>query len=239
MSDEQRDKLPTDARGTATRRAVLTLLGGAIGGGAVIAVNEGMVDIRVGPSGGSETGAGPTEDTDGPTPTRDGAETTTPPATTGSGSLLIDEGVRRRGEWLDLDQQTVERAAHERVNEYRDSPLTYDRHLAKIARYHARNMALNEFIAHEAPDGETVRDRYQRFGYACDAPAENIAQTWAFSTLRGGKKYTTSRELGRGIADQWFNSPEHKENMLRSRWSVEGIGAWWVEDATSVKVYAA
>lgn len=154
------------------------------------------------------------------------------------------DGIARQGSWLGLDQETVELAAHETVNEHR-SPIKYSGQLARIARYHSWDMARRNYYSHESPDGDSAKDRYKRFGYDCDwGAAENIVKTWAFTDIKGPDgntvQYTSAEELGRGIVEEWLNSPDHKDILMKSDWSVEGIGVWWVKDKTygGVRVYA-
>ncbi|WP_435332682.1 CAP domain-containing protein [Haloarchaeobius sp. TZWWS8] len=131
----------------------------------------------------------------------------------------------------DIDVARLERLVHGEVNEVRTSrgleALERDAALAEIARYHGRDMAQNEYVAHTAPDGETMSDRYDAFGYDCRVSTgdgryasggENI-----YYARYTGYDYTEA-ELARMTVDGWMNSTGHRENLLRDYWNREGIG---------------
>jgi uncharacterized protein YkwD len=140
-----------------------------------------------------------------------------------------------------VDTAIVEAAIHERVNEIRRdrnrSTLAYDGDLAEIAAYYSRRMADEDFFAHTAPDGQTLLDRYDRFGYECRVDTggqryvtggENLAYTYAYVPVRteGGVVSYDGNEtrIAHGIVEGWMNSPGHRENLLRPYWNREGIG---------------
>jgi uncharacterized protein YkwD len=112
-------------------------------------------------------------------------------------------------------------------------------------------MATELYFAHESPDGETMGDRYDRFGYECRVPisgdryatgAENIAYTYADSNVQtesGLENYGNNETaIARGLVNQWMKSSGHRENILRSYWESEGIGVA-IEDVNGeTRVYA-
>lgn len=115
--------------------------------------------------------------------------------------------------------------------------LTFDTKLAAIARYHSRDMARNDYYAHDSPDGETMSDRYQQFNYNCRVPtdgnryysgAENIAYTYHHRDVKesdGDTVYlSTEREIARSLVEQWMNSPPHRKNILMEEWDDIGVG---------------
>lgn len=141
----------------------------------------------------------------------------------------------------DLNETEVEVTVHELINEERqaagESKLAYDDDLASIARNHSEDMAERDFFAHTTPDGAGVDDRYDDYGYSCridlsgnsyiDGGGENIAQTYYNEDILvngSTERYTTEEELAAGIVEQWMNSPDHRENLLRPFWENEGIG---------------
>lgn len=154
-----------------------------------------------------------------------------------------------------LDRDEIEREVHRYINRERSrrglSPLSYDMRLQEIARYHSEDMASELYFAHESPDGETMGDRYDRFGYECRVQisgdryatgAENIAYTYADSNVRtesGLENYGNNETaIARGLVNQWMNSSGHRENILRSYWESEGIGVA-IEDVNGeTRVYA-
>ncbi|QLH83459.1 CAP domain-containing protein [Halosimplex pelagicum] len=145
------------------------------------------------------------------------------------------------GASAEIDTTLIERAIHERVNEIRrdrDLPtLASDEDLAEIATYYSRRMADEEFFSHTGPDGQTLLDRYDRFGYDCRVDTggqryvtggENLAYTYAYTPVQtegGVVSYDGNEtEIARGIVEGWMNSPGHRENLLRPYWNREGIG---------------
>lgn len=149
-----------------------------------------------------------------------------------------------------LSEEEVERLIHEAVNDYRAergvSKLTYDDGLAEIARYHSSNMADDGDIYHTSPDGQSVDDRYERFGYDCRVPVgdgkyrtsgENVAKTWYEEDLTNEEYYDTPEELAKGVVEQWINSPEHRDNLVDDAWRKEGIGVTVVEEDGNTAVY--
>jgi len=149
-----------------------------------------------------------------------------------------------------LNEQEVERLIHQAVNDYRAEQgvgeLNYDDELAEIARYHSGNMAKDGEIYHTSPDGQTVEDRYERFGYDCRVPSgdntyqtsgENVAKTYFEEPLTNGDYYRTAEELAEGIVEQWINSDGHRANLVDEDWRGEGIGVSVTEEGGSTAVY--
>ncbi|QLH78560.1 CAP domain-containing protein [Halosimplex rubrum] len=154
------------------------------------------------------------------------------------GSSATDESVTAARE---IDVARIERAIHERVNEIRrdrDLPtLAADEDLTEIATYYSRRMADKEFFSHTGPGGQTLLDRYDRFGYDCRVDTggqryvtggENLAYTYAYTPVRtegGVVSYDGNEtEIARGIVEGWMNSSGHRRNLLRPYWNREGIG---------------
>jgi uncharacterized protein YkwD len=175
------------------------------------------------------------------------SSTPTAQRTAGSSSVGVVDG--------DLNRSEIEREVHRYINKERSrrglSPLSYDTGLQEIARYHSENMASELYFAHESPEGETMSDRYGRFGYECRVEisgdryatgAENIAYTYADSNVQtesGLENYRNNETaIARGFVNQWMNSSGHRENILRSYWQSEGIGVA-IEDVNGeTRVYA-
>ncbi|MGM0604499.1 MAG: CAP domain-containing protein [Halobacteriota archaeon] len=176
-----------------------------------------------------------------------------PQSTPGAETDAVDEPTPREDGPAGLNESAIERAIHAAVNEQRadrgTDPVAYDPELAVIARYYSNRMATEEFFAHTAPDGETLGERYDRFGYTCRVPAgfgryrtggENLAQTWySQSALSNGEMGArTENEIGSNVVDQWMDSPSHRENLLDEHWRRHGIGVVVVESNGGVRVYA-
>ena len=103
----------------------------------------------------------------------------------------------------------LEVRVHDLVNEERAryglGTLMHVKGIADIARNHSQDMAINNYVSHVNPRGEDSTTRASRVGYSCrkeyesyytDGLAENIYQTWLFSsttttTVFGAPVYTS------------------------------------------------
>lgn len=143
-----------------------------------------------------------------------------------------------------IDRVELEMLVHEGVTDRRQShgldTLAFDDDLREIARYHSRDMAREEYFAHTAPDGETVSDRYDRFGYRCRAPmgdgryatgGENIFMM-SFAGVDRDEE-----AIAADVVEGWMNSPGHRENILREYWRAEGIGVYAISSDGTTRVY--
>ena len=154
----------------------------------------------------------------------------------------------------DLDGSELERLVHREVNEERTergrSAVRFDTDLRPVARYHSADMARRDYFSHVGPDGETLTDRYERFGYRCRVRTsafryatggENILYTYYDVPVTTGNesvRYETQEELARGIVDGWMNSTSHRENLLKPYWGREAIGIYIDQMAGRTRVYA-
>lgn len=115
---------------------------------------------------------------------------------------VVDDSTRR----IDLTSNftTQEKLIFHCVNASRaqngKSALVYDTEIAKMALYHSKDMADNNYFDHTAPNGETFNDRLSKFSINCYAAAENIAAGIVTSAYH--------------FNDAWYNSEGHRINML-------------------------
>lgn len=100
-------------------------------------------------------------------------------------------------------------------------PLVWSDDLAKLARLHAENMAVNRFFSHKDLEGKYVDDRAMQLGITnWMAIGENIAY------IRG---YDDPAAVA---VKRWLLSAMHKQNLLNREWNQTGIGAAIAEDGT-------
>ncbi|MFC6836786.1 CAP domain-containing protein [Halomarina ordinaria] len=143
-----------------------------------------------------------------------------------------------------IDPNALERRVHAETNAARTGrdldALDFDTDLRAVARYHSADMARREYFAHESPDGETVGDRYDRFGYDCRAP------TGLFRYATAGEnlfmlRFAAASEDVESIAERavegWLESPGHRENLLSDHWRREGIGVAFDREGPVTAVY--
>lgn len=121
----------------------------------------------------------------------------------------------------ELDQSEIEEQIHEEVNDRREDhgveTLTYDERIGEIAEYHSEDMSENDYYSHNSPGGEGISDRFQKFNYSCEVYGENIR----LHTEIYGK---TESEIAETAVKSWMNSDGHRENILHSEFSRQGIG---------------
>lgn len=89
--------------------------------------------------------------------------------------------------------------------------------LTKAARAHSREMLDKDYISHRSFNGETVKERLERFGYTSDgysyyAIGENMA--WGCGS---------NGEPDR-IFKWWMHSSDHRPNILKKKFRDVGIG---------------
>ena len=123
---------------------------------------------------------------------------------------------------------------HQLVNRERESRgipgLSYEHHLAFIARGHSRDMAHHNYLGHVNGQGESPTDRARRKGYRFTdgnyiGIGENCQQLWNVGQDRSGKTYRKNpHQLANEAVRGWMNSPGHRSNILNSNYKVEGIG---------------
>lgn len=118
-----------------------------------------------------------------------------------------------------INVSELEHSVHDEINNIRIQnglkPLFYDENLATIARNHSQDMAINSYFDHTSLDGKSLDDRYRNAGYICFGwKGENIQENFI------------SSDLTNSIVQVWMNSEGHKENILQTVFSHEGIGVY-------------
>ena len=143
-----------------------------------------------------------------------------------------------------IDPAALEGRVHELINNQRQqnglSTLSYDPFLADIARGHSWDMVTRNFFEHMNPDGLLARGRGDAAGYPCIRVVKGGSYNGISENLYQGNRYDSyySNASGviasynwsssDGIAERtvtgWMNSPGHRQNILTSRYQLEGIG---------------
>lgn len=152
----------------------------------------------------------------------------------------------QESETAELNRTEIEYAVHEQVNDQRADheleALEFDDELREVARYHSRDMAEEGYFAHTSPDGDTLGDRYNRFGYDCRVPTGDGRYATGGENLYMIEFPTSTydeAEIAEEAVDGWMNSEGHRENMLADHWEHQGIGVvvTEVDDGDAVAVY--
>lgn len=146
----------------------------------------------------------------------------------------------------DFNQTKVERWVWKLTNQRRQAQglqnVSYSSEIASVAREHSRNMANNDYIGHEEPNGESGEERYSgicdfsgsgyTFGENVNAVHIGRYQLWHNSK----RVYINSeREAAEYLVIEWMNSTGHRKNMLNDAWGRLGVG---VVKTESGQVYA-
>ncbi len=105
---------------------------------------------------------------------------------------------------------------HERATNG-ELPLTVDSRLQFAAEDHARELVSANYFAHVSPSGVTPVDRIRATGYI-PGPEFGyiIGENLAWGTL--------SLSTPQAIVEAWMASPDHRANILESRYVETGIG---------------
>lgn len=182
----------------------------------------------------TSTGAGPTttQETTSSTPTTEStgspasdddatAPTTTTPTTTAESpaspaatTTAPDESAASGRERSAAPEGT---AAHrqrvvELVNDERTragcDPVRVDGRLTTAAQRHSDDMARQDYLRHDAPDGRSFDERIEDAGYP-DPAAENIAMGMSSADA---------------VMDAWMSSDGHRANILNCEINTIGVG---------------
>jgi uncharacterized protein YkwD len=89
-----------------------------------------------------------------------------------------------------------------------ESALSVSGELQKAAQLKANDMAARGYFSHVSPDGKTPWHWFDSVGYAFKYAGENLAVNF---------------EDSKEVYDAWLASPEHKANILNSKFTEIGI----------------
>ena len=102
------------------------------------------------------------------------------------------------------------------------APLRLSASLSSAARQHSNEMAARGYFSHDSANGSTFDKRISRY-YPMGrnrywSVGENLL--WSSPNVDAG-----------GALNMWWNSPEHRKNMLTARWREIGLAAVHVASA--------
>ncbi|PIE02542.1 MAG: hypothetical protein CSA81_06935 [Acidobacteria bacterium] len=148
----------------------------------------------------------------------------------------------------DWDLERITLLVHRKVNDQRQSrdldPLGYNEDLEYLALLHSRDMAINQFFAHENLKGESATDRALKIGLTVTRTIGSITyrgisenlymsslkKSVAFYVEKGIKiqniRWHSNESAAQAIVDGWMNSTGHRKNMLNPNLIEQGIGIY-------------
>ena len=152
-----------------------------------------------------------TETTTATTATAPAATTATKTAKTAAVTLAADEH-----KFLELVNQ--ERKAKGLT------PLTFDAELLITARAHAKEMAEQDYFAHESPT-RGLRTPMQRYMRTCEQNGNAVEVGREYLLVGENIFYSSSKGVARGHR-AFMNSEGHRKNLLDERYEAVGIGTY-------------
>ncbi len=107
-------------------------------------------------------------------------------------------------------------------------PLKTAPDLVACARWTSQLLARVQTLTHTLPvdSARTLADRLFRCGVVDQEAGENLYTLWVPRS-----EYVPS---GRGVAEKWRDSPDHRENLLHPSYTHTGVGvvysggSWWI-----------
>ena len=125
---------------------------------------------------------------------------------------------------LDSEQEMLDLINAERVRQGMDS-LIWEEDLARAARYHAFDMANQDYFSHASFDKKG--DRHYMVGLTFDRIKKFYAKGFVNS-----ENIAAGNEGAQGTYKQWYNSKGHYENMFNAKSKKVGIGVCYDENST-------
>jgi uncharacterized protein YkwD len=124
------------------------------------------------------------------------------------------------GATSDTSMATLEQGVLEQVNALRKqhglAPLRRSTRLAAAARHHSLDMASRGYFSHTSANGSSFDRRIARFYPMGKSRFWSVGENllWSSPTVDPA-----------AALNMWFNSPEHRKNMLNPRWREIGLAA--------------
>lgn len=87
--------------------------------------------------------------------------------------------------------------------------LKMDSAISNVARTKSKDMAVNNYFAHQSPTYGSAGDMLKKFGISWSAWGENIA---------------AGQQTPEIVVNAWMNSPGHRANILSSNFNKIGVG---------------
>lgn len=101
-------------------------------------------------------------------------------------------------------------------------PLKYNDKLGEVAYEHSADMGKRGYFSHVSPDGDDPKDRIINNNIIGACCGENIAAGYADAFV---------------VTDAWYNSFDHRENVLDPEFTQLGVGVAYVKGSQRVYYY--
>ena len=93
------------------------------------------------------------------------------------------------------------------------SALSANQMLTDLARLRSNDMVSRNYFSHHSPDGKNIKHIFSEYGVAYKNFGENL-----------GNASPASYGSPNAFLNAWMNSPGHRDNMLRSNYTLIGVG---------------
>lgn len=110
----------------------------------------------------------------------------------------------------DISEEKIVEETNQKRQKSGEAPLRLNRRLSRAAEEKARHMVTRDYWSHYGPAGSTPWSFIEDAEYTYQHAGENLA-----------KNFQTSS----GVISGWMNSPQHRDNMLDSRYQDIGVAA--------------
>ncbi len=132
-------------------------------------------------------------------PDKEVTETPAPPVKgTGSSNTAVSSYEQKVVELVNVERQKAGL-----------SSLTLDSNISNVARTKSKDMADNNYFAHQSPTYGSAGDMLRKSGINWSAWGENIA---------------SGQRTPEAVVTAWMNSPGHKANIMSTNFSKIGVG---------------
>ena len=109
------------------------------------------------------------------------------------------------------------------------SSLVFDSALAKIAKARSEEMIALNYFSHTSTRGCNLECTFTSAAYISEFSGENLAEMTSYTSL-------SDQELSKSFVSDWLQSPLHKENLMSSNFTNQGIGIAYNENRIVVTV---
>jgi hypothetical protein len=126
----------------------------------------------------------------------------------GNNNTIVNEEYQENEDEINNDEQQMTQLVNNIRSEKGIQYLTIDKELVKIAREKAKDMLQNNYFAHESPESGSIF---------------NVMEVREINYYLAGENLAEARTIESAF-ESLMNSPEHRDNILESRYNKIGVG---------------